>query len=450
MPKRQPDTLPNNIHAEQFVLCCMLNDDKAIAKAHEGLKPSDFYRPTHSIIFKTITSLYERSLGVDPITIWEEMKRQGAPPEDCNMQYISELFLKQHILDFGMQNTEDYIRIVKDQSTLRKLLMFGRQVITMAQQRDADPEKALSAAMDGVLEMQDRKASGLVANSDILMMAWEQIDSWVKDGGRKMKMRTGIDDLDTAMMGINPGLTLIGGRPSHGKTSLCTDIIEASKDFGPFGFWSLETGNLSLAFRQMTGESRLDMQRIRSGDLDEDDLNHLGAAVSRLYPTPVYWRCGGIELPTLVAQIKAAILQHGIQAVFIDYGQIIEVPGARGIYEKCTTISYKLKHLALDHDIPVICAVQLNRQAAGREDAEDVDDSSNWPRNHEILGSGQFEQDADAIVLIYNPLALKKDGDLKNAKLILSKQKDGPLGVFDVKYSGSTLRFHPVYKGAEQ
>jgi replicative DNA helicase len=258
---------------------------------------------------------------------------------------------------------------------------------------------------------------------------------------------SGYSKLDTMTDGLHSGeMVVLAARPSMGKTSLLMNIAEymAVIDHRPIAFFSLEMSRQQIAQRLLASHARFDMQRMRRGNIREEDGEwvRLRTSAGELAEAPFYIDDSPtltiLQLGAKARRMKAA---HDIQAVFIDYLQLMNYVGrADSRQQQITEISRGIKALARELEVPVITAAQLNRGPADRE--------GHRPRMSDLRESGSIEQDADLVLLLHNEDYYHRgDPDYINqnvTELIVAKQRNGPTGTVRLTFLDKCTRFEPA------
>jgi replicative DNA helicase len=422
---------PQNTEVEQALLGAMMTESKAAYKAMRVLSPGDFYRPDHGFIFRAIVALTKRETIIDPLTLENEIRNMGLGDDQWGgRRYLLNLL---EIL-YHANHIDEYISITKETANIRQLQAKLTDAFSYCSQSGVSYEEALGKATDAILSSRMNDGQSSLTLAEAVVEEWNIIEQAYQSGGITPRIVTGIKDLDMAMLGIQSGFTLIGARPSHGKTSLMMNIMERSK-IEPdewFIFYSLETNKHSISKRELASKSGIDLHTIRSAKFSEngDEWVRLSDAVNDIARVNVDLRCGSKDVNSIVAEVKIDLLEKKVAAVLIDYGQFLRA-NMPNEYERNTYVSQTLKSLSQDTGVALIVAVQLNRTAS----------DDDHPTMKHIKGSGQWEQDADNVILIFNPRGGRNPQDVRPAKLLLEKQKDGAQGDFSCFWDGKTLRF---------
>ncbi len=428
--------LPHNIEAEQSVVGSMLMDKEAIVVASENLVSEDFYARQHGVMFEAMVELYNEGKPVDLITLQERLREKAVPPEVCSIEFVRELINSVPT----SANIKHYAEIVREKSTLRKVIKVNQEIENECYQ---DQEK-----LENILENTEKKIFNLIQNrnngdyvpiKDVVIRALEKIESASKNKGAVTGISTGFYDLDYKTSGLQPSdFILIGARPSMGKTAFVLNLAQnvALKNDIPTAVFSLEMSKEQLINRMFSLEAKVDAQAIRTGDLNDSDWEKLiesagviGKSKLIIDDTP------GISISELRSKCRKYKLEHNLGLVIIDYLQLMSGNGRTDSrQQEISEISRSLKALAREINAPVIALSQVNRACETRPDHR--------PMMSDLRESGSIEQDADVIMFIYRDDYYNKDSENKNmAEIIIAKQRNGPIGTVNLVWLPHLTRF---------
>ncbi|HXT71208.1 MAG TPA: replicative DNA helicase [Vicinamibacterales bacterium] len=433
-------TLPHNLEAEKCVLGAILIDNPSFNQAAEVIGSEDFFRDAHRRIFEKMIGLSERSQPIDPVTLKDELSRSGELDEVGGPAYVASL-------TDGVPrsaNVEFYAKIVKQKSTLRKLIQSSNDVLARAYDAEEDPDNLLDEAERSIFQIaENRMRSGFVSLAELVDGGWKQLEKLQEHKGNVTGVPTGFVDLDEMTSGFQKSdLVIVAARPSMGKTSLVLNMalhcgIEAGRTAGVF---SLEMSKEQLFMRMLTSEARVDAHKFRGGFLGEQDYSRLVSAFARLHDAKVFIddspSIGILEMRAKARRLK---MEHGLDLLVIDYLQLMQ---GRGKFDnrqqELASISRSLKILAKELEIPIIALSQLSRAPEGRSDHR--------PQLSDLRESGALEQDADVVMFIYREEMYPVDGQVPPeaegvAELIIGKQRNGPTGTVRLVFLKQYTRF---------
>jgi replicative DNA helicase len=433
-------TLPHNLEAERSVLGAILVRNDAINQALEAIKPEDFFRAAHQIIFDKMVNLNERGQAVDFVILNEELRRAGQLEEVGGPAYIA-------ALADGVPrstNVEFYARIIKEKSTRRRLISVSHDILRDAYGGDQEADLLLDGAERQIFEIADASIrTGFVSMGELVRNSFETIEQLQKQKGLVTGVPTGFTQLDEMTSGLQPGdLVIVAARPSMGKTSFCLNIAQhvGTKEGMTVGFFSLEMSKEQLFMRLLTSEARINAHKFRGGFLNDRDYGRLSQALGALAEARIFIddtaSLGVLEMRAKARRLKA---EHGLHLLVIDYVQLMQ---GRGRFEnrqlEIASISRSLKGLAKELHVPIVALSQLSRAPEARSDHR--------PLLSDLRESGSLEQDADVVMFIYRAGFYKKKDEEDDgvAEIIIGKQRNGPTGSVELAFISEFTRFENI------
>ena len=429
-------TPPSNVKAERCVLGAMLRSREAAMQADESLAARDFYDPANREVFSAMHALLASSRPVDLVTLDEELTRRGKLETVGGGAYLVDLTQDVPFTE----NLKDYIRIVDEKATLRRLIAAADQISRESFIGDKSNQEILEIAEKAVYDITMRKGGEeLTQVQTILLDTFEKIERLAKNHGRIEGVPTGYAELDDLLTGLHPGeFILIAGRPAMGKTSIGMNIVEnaAIRAGKKVAVFSLEMPAEQLVMRMMCTEARVDMQRVRRGQLTDDDWDRFAEAMVTIGPSDIYIdTTPGITVPEVRSKARRLQLEHGLDLIMIDYLSLMSATGRNNSrQEEVSQISRTLKGLAIELGVPVIALQQLSRAPTGR--------SNHRPLLSDIRESGAIEQDADVVMFIHREEYYDPETPDKGlAELIIAKQRNGSLGTVKLGWKGEFTWF---------
>jgi replicative DNA helicase len=440
-------TLPHNLEAEKSVLGAVLINNQSFNQAAEVLAPEDFFRDAHRRIFEKMISLTDRNEPVDLVTLKDELGRAGELEDVGGPAYIS-------ALTDGVPrsaNVEYYAKIVREKSTLRRLIQSASEVLVRAYDAEEDADSLLDEAERSIFQIADnRLRSGFVKLSDLVDSGYQLIEQLQEHKGVVTGVPSGFVDLDEMTSGFQKSdLIIVAARPAMGKTSFVLNValnsaLAAGRSVGVF---SLEMSKEQLFMRVLTAEARVDAHRFRGGFLGEQDYARLVDAFARLHEAKVFIddtpSVGILEMRAKARRLK---LEHGLDMLVVDYLQLMQ---GRGKFDnrqqELASISRALKILAKELNIPIIALSQLSRATESRGDHR--------PQLSDLRESGALEQDADVVMFIFREEMYQHDGERDpnvegTAEIIVGKQRNGPTGTARLAFLKQYTRFENLAPGS--
>ena len=440
--------LPANIDAEKTILGAILLDNSAHSEAAERLEADDFSLDSHRRIFLRMTELMNEQRAVDIVTLSNELARAKEIESIGGVAYLASL-----TEGLPMRPViEDYVRIVKDKSLLRKLMLICSAAIARAADQSETALEVLDAAESQLLEVSEKGiVRGLEALDQIVQNSFGSIDNLYKQSREVTGLATEFTELDRMMSGLQKGeLVIIAARPSMGKTAFAINIAEnaAIKSKAIVAVFSLEMSKESLLRRMLASQAWVDQRKLQTGFLGREDQQKLQKALEELIESRLFIDdSAGISLAEMRA--KARRLKQtvgGLDLIVVDYLQLMSatLPSAGGKrYENRTqevsAISRGLKALAKELDVPVIALSQLSRASERRGDDK-------RPMLSDLRESGSIEQDADVVAFIHREAYYNRDeemseSDRAKSEIILAKQRNGPTGTVHLNFISRFTRF---------
>jgi replicative DNA helicase len=423
--------LPVSIEAEMATLGSMAMDKVALAKGIELLDASDFYRPSHQTIFNALQVIFTEEKPVDIIMLTEDLRAKGELDKVGGAEYIMSLYTQVP----SASRVEHYASIVKEKSMLRKLITAGYAIASMGFEF-TDADVAYEKATQTLLDIKDSAPEGFVHIKQVASELYDQLQDVMESGVKRQNIKTGLSGIDIMTCGLPDGLTVIGARPSQGKTSLLLQIARHNPVTA--AMFSLETTAHALVRRLIIAKSDITSYQLRTGDIDDSQAQTVCRVINGLHSVDLHIYDKPVDITRLTAMAKRMALQYGIKALLIDYLQLIKPPkGKQTVREQeVAAVARGLKDLSQELHIPIIVAAQLKRQT----------DTNKKPNLQDLRESGEIEQAADLVILIHNPKpeSGEDDGSERDATLIVAKQKDGPTGEVKVKWTGSKVTFSNI------
>jgi|TARA_R100000935_G_scaffold17633_1_gene34314 replicative DNA helicase len=440
---------PHSVEAEQSVLGGLMLDNSAWEQVSDLLVEQDFYRHDHQLIFRGIAELMEQANPVDVITLAEWHNQRGELDKVGELAYLGALARNTP----SAANIKAYASIVRERSILRQLIQIGNNIANMAFTPEGrNSEEMLDTAERRVFEIAEKGAKrggGFIQVKDVLSKVVDKIDTLFEQDSGITGLPTGFIDFDDQTSGLQPAdLVIIAGRPSMGKTTFAMNIAEnaAIHSKQPVAVFSMEMPADSLAMRMLSSLGRIDQHRLRTGRLNDDDWPRLTSAIALLNEAPLFIDdTGGLTPSELRARARRLKREHGLSLIIVDYLQLMSGSAngrqAENRTNEISEISRSLKALAKELNVPVIALSQLNRSLEQRPNKR--------PVMSDLRESGAIEQDADIIVFIYRDEVYNEDSAEKGkAEIIISKQRNGPIGTVALTFQGKYTRFEnfaPAY-----
>ncbi|MEM6738748.1 MAG: replicative DNA helicase [Pseudomonadota bacterium] len=463
--------LPHNVEAEQQLLGAILTNNDLYDQVAAIVRPGHFYDPVHARIFEVAAARIAQNRPATPVTLKSYLAEESGLQELGGAAYLVRL-AGQAIASFA---AKDYAQIVYDLAIRRELIGLGRDIADKARRVDvaSEPKDQIVEAEQALYTLgeEGRSDSGfqsfLRAVTDAVNVANA---AYQRDGGLA-GLSTGLTDLDRKLGGLHKSdLLILAGRPSMGKTSLATNIaFNIAKAYrkgelpdgalgavegGVVGFYSLEMSAEQLAARVLSEAAEVPSEKIRRGDLTEQEFRRFVEAAKTLEACPLYIDdTPALPISQLAARARRLKRLHGLDALIVDYLQLVRPTAAKDSrVNEVSEITQGLKAIAKELDIPVVALSQLSRQVESREDKR--------PQLSDLRESGSIEQDADVVMFVYRheyyvEREKPADDNLEKiaewqarmesahgkAEVIIGKQRHGPIGSIELSFEGQFTRF---------
>jgi len=443
---------PYSAEAEQSILGGLLLDSQAFDRISDRVSEQDFYTSDNGIIFSTISRMIQRNTEVDIVTVAEELESHSLLSKVGGIGFLGTLAQT----SAGSANIERYADIVRDRSLKRKMIQISSEISAKIYKPDGLDAKSLLDLIQGkwmaVGESLSHQADTMQHVNDVMQGVADHVDMMYSrdDQSDVTGLRTGITDLDSMTSGLQNGdLIIIAARPSMGKTAFALNVFEDvclnQKKNGVF--FSFEMPSKSLGLRLISSISKLPSQRVRIGRINNNEWDNLTTGFNKLHDIGMYFDDDG-SLTVDDIRVRARRLHRkvvgGLGLIVIDYLGFINSTGrSENRAAEISEISRKLKALAKELNVPVVALSQLNRGLESRPNKR--------PIMSDLRESGSIEQDADLILFIYRDEVYHPDSaDKGTAEIIVSKQRNGPIGTVRATFINHLTRFENYAHGNEQ
>ena len=428
--------LPHDIEAEQAILGSLFFGHDAITEAAEILRDDDFYAPSHKVIYSTMLDMYANNIAVDIVTLKSRLDEKNQTESIGGKEYL--ISLAGAVSTWA--NLSHYIKIVERKSILRKLIKASNSISAKGYEEIESVESIVDYAEKEIFNISMQRGYKDFSHiKDVLVSSVEKLEELANNKGKITGVETGFVDLDKKTQGLQPqDFILIAARPSMGKTALALNIAQfaALKKNVPIAIFSLEMSKEQLVNRMIASESMLDSQKLRSGDLEEDDWLKIVHSISAIGAAPIYINdtpsVTAMEIKTKCRKLK---LEKGLGLIMIDYLQLMSSSGKQeSRQQEISNISRSLKQVARELNVPIVALSQLSRAVEARADKR--------PMLSDLRESGAIEQDADVVTFLYRDEYYNPDTEKPGqAELIIAKQRNGPTGTVELTWLSNYTKF---------
>ncbi len=439
-------TMPYNAEAEQSVIGALIIDNENIPYVDGIITGDDFYQKQYGIIYDAIIELFGEGKPVDNLTLQAKLREKEVPPEVSSMSYIGELIANVPL----SVNAKYYAQIVREQSTLRQLIRASENITNECYAGKSKTDEIMDDTEKAIFDiLNSRRTSEFVSIGQTVVEVISKIKETSKTKNPITGIPTGFIDLDRTLTGLHGGeFIIIAARPSMGKTAFALNIA-AHASFEkqiPTAFFSLEMSRETLVSRLLSMHAKVDMQKMRTGTLDDDEWATLvessrviGKSNLVIDYTP------GITMSEFRSKCREYKLKYNIGLIVVDYIQLMSGNGRNGDnrQQEISEISRGLKAIAGEVGVPVVALSQLSRDVEKRSDKR--------PVMSDLRESGSLEQDADVIMFLYREEYYDKGTEQTNeVEVDIKKQRNGPTGTYKLVFLKEYSRFMNMEKNYEK
>ncbi|MDO4176259.1 MAG: replicative DNA helicase [Bacillota bacterium] len=427
---------PHNLEAEQSVLGAALLSKDALYEVIEVVRADDFYDPNNKEIFSAIFELAKMNAPVDALTVSEELDKRGSLNMVGGRAYVSGLSSATPTT----ANAAEYAKIVAEKASIRRLIGAADDIVAKGYDKSMEAGQLLDFAENGIFEISQSRIKGkYVPLQDVLISNIEMIDKASKLEGGLTGVTTGFKDIDRMTSGLQKSeLIILAARPAMGKTAFALSLaLNAAKKGGAsVMMFSLEMAKEQLSQRLLSMESKVEMQKMKTGRLERRDWDDVNMALESLSDAKIYIDdTPGISIVEMKSKCRRLKAESKLDLVIIDYLQLMNPEGkADSRTQEVSVITRNLKLLARELDCPVIVLSQLSRNPEQRTDHR--------PMLSDLRESGSIEQDADIVVFLYRDDYYNEDSEAPGeCEVIIAKQRSGPTGTVKVAWLDKITKF---------
>jgi len=447
---------PHSVEAEQAVLGGLMLSNESWDRIADRVSEEDFYRRDHRLIFRSIQALAAKESPLDMVTLSEWLQQHSELENAGGLAYLGTLARDTP----SAANISAYADIVRERSVLRQLAAVGHEIADSAYHAQGRTSAELldeaETKVFAIAEQGSRNKQGFENIRSILSSAVDTIDTLFTNDNPITGIATGFDEFDQMTSGMQRSdLIIVAGRPSMGKTTFAMNIAEhvALTQDEPVAVFSMEMPGSQLAMRMIASLGRVELQKLRTGQLEDADWPRITSSISLLTQKSNLFvdDTPALNSAELRARARRLKREHGLSMIVIDYLQLMQGNGRGSSMEsrasEISEISRNLKALAKELNVPVVALSQLNRSLEQRTDKR--------PVMSDLRESGAIEQDADVIVFIYRDEVYDPESKAKgSAEILIRKQRNGPIGSVRLTFLGQYTRFEnfspEMYGGVEE
>src|SRR5579863_993934 len=446
---------PQAVDLEEAVLGALMLEKDALSSVIDILNPQVFYKDNHQKIFAAIRHLFEKTSPVDILTVTAQLRQQGELEMIGGAYYITELTNRVA----SAANIEYHSRIIIQKFIQRELIRISTEVINNAYEDTTDVLDLLDKAEKNLFEIaQNNLRRDSRKMDDLVHETLKEIELLKDKKDGLTGVASGFTDLDRMTSGWQKSdLVIIAARPAMGKTAFVLSCARnAAVDFHrPVVVFSLEMSSVQLVNRLISGETQIEQEKIRKGQLEEWEWQQIHSKIGRLEQAPlIIDDTPALNIFEFRAKCRRLKSQHDIQLIIIDYLQLMQGKagdgkGSGNREQEIGSISRALKSVAKELNVPVIALSQLSRAVENRPGA------SKRPMLSDLRESGSIEQDADMVLFLYRPeyYGLTEDENGMPTQgvgeVIIAKHRNGETGTVRLKFVGKYVKFVDLDQGMD-
>ncbi len=425
---------PSSVEAEMSLLGSILIDNEALLVVSDFLKPSHFYDLNLGNIYEAMFSLYEAREPIDIVTVAEKLKEMKSLKQVGGKAFLAKLANEVPT----SANVEAYGAIIRSLAAKRELISAAARISEKAFDESLPADQLLDLAEQEIYGLSQRHLKSVPTSlREVLTASFDRLDEIQRRGGGLRGVPTGFKALDAFLAGMqDSNLLILAARPGIGKTAFGLNVARhiAVEEKIPTCIFSLEMSKEELVDRLLVRQGLLDAWKLKTGQMNDDDLSSLSDAYGILAEAPLYIDdTPGLTVTELRTRARRLQVEKGIRFVLVDYLQLMHGTTRDNRVQEVSEISQGLKNLARELKIPVLAAAQLSRAMEAR---------GGRPRLSDLRESGSIEQDADVVMFLH-----RENEEIKEAvTLSIEKHRNGPVGSLDMYFNGKQVSFFEVEK----
>lgn len=437
---------PVDIQAEMAVIGCTMIDPDCLNEVGLVLRADDFYDDANRMVYHQIIEMHDSGRKIDITLLVNELKKASEYELIGGAQYLAKLASSVP----NAAHAGYYAEIVRNKSTMRKLIEASSQILRDAYEDSSEPKELVSQAEQRILSIQDeRSGQGATTIKDAMNASMARINARMKGEDLGGGVLTHFTDFDKMTNGFHDGeLLILAARPSMGKTALALNMAYNVAVLGqaPTLFVSLEMSAIELADRILVAAAEVKGKELRDGTITQDDRQRLVQSAMHISNMPLYVDDSPSRTVSEVAAVARRINQNEqrrpeprrLGLIVIDYLQLLDPDNPKDPrQEQVAKIARRLKMLAREQEVPILCLAQLNRQSEEGKDHR--------PRLSHLRESGAIEQDADVVMFVHREeYYLRDEAKLEaegQAQILIAKQRNGPVGDVNLVWQKDFMRF---------
>ena len=427
---------PHNEEAERSVLGAAMLNKEVLFDILEEVKEDDFYNESHKEIFRAIWELYRKNSAVDMLTVCEELKSRHSLDMVGGRAYIGTLTAEVP----ATANGKEYAKIVAEKAIMRQMIRTSEDITEKSYEGKMATREILDYAESGIFKIsQMRQKNDYTKIQDVLLENLRIIDAAAQNKDKITGIPTGFHDLDEKTSGLQRSdLIIVAARPGMGKTAFALNIAQQSavKHGTSVIIFSLEMSKEQLGQRLLAMQARVEMQKLKQGDLDRKDWDRVSLGVDELNSSKIVIDdTPGISLMEMRNKCRRLKAEQGLDLIVVDYLQLMSFEGKTdNRQQEISALSRNMKLLAREMNCPVILLSQLSRAPELRQDKR--------PMLSDLRESGSIEQDADIVIFLYRDDYYNENTEKPGVcEVNIAKHRSGPTDKIELTWVSRYTKF---------
>ena len=427
---------PHNEEAERSVLGAAMLNKEVLFDILEEVKEDDFYNESHKEIFRAIWELYRKNSAVDMLTVCEELKSRQSLDMVGGRAYIATLTAEVP----ATANGREYAKIIAEKAVMRQMIRTAEDITEKGYQSKMAAREILDYAESGIFQIaQRRQKNDYTKIQDVLLENLKIIDAAAQNKDKITGIPTGFHDLDEKTSGLQRSdLIIVAARPGMGKSAFALNIAQQSavKHGTSAIIFSLEMSKEQLGQRLLAMQARVEMQKLKQGDLDRKDWDRVSLGVDELNNSKIVIDdTPGISLMEMRNKCRRLKAEQGLDLIVVDYLQLMTFEGRTdNRQQEISALSRNMKLLAREMNCPVILLSQLSRAPELRQDKR--------PMLSDLRESGSIEQDADIVIFLYRDDYYNENTEKPGVcEVNIAKHRSGPTDKIELTWVARYTKF---------
>ena len=427
---------PHNEEAERSVLGAAMLNKEVLFDILEEVREDDFYNESHKEIFRAIWELYRKNSAVDMLTVCEELKSRQSLDMVGGRAYIATLTAEVP----ATANGREYAKIIAEKAVMRQMIRTAEDITEKGYQSKMAAREILDYAERGIFQIaQRRQKNDYTKIQDVLLENLKIIDAAAQNKDKITGIPTGFHDLDEKTSGLQRSdLIIVAARPGMGKTAFALNIAQQSavKHGTSAIIFSLEMSKEQLGQRLLAMQARVEMQKLKQGDLDRKDWDRVSLGVDELNNSKIVIDdTPGISLMEMRNKCRRLKAEQGLDLIVVDYLQLMTFEGRTdNRQQEISALSRNMKLLAREMNCPVILLSQLSRAPELSQDKR--------PMLSDLRESGSIEQDADIVIFLYRDDYYNENTEKPGVcEVNIAKHRSGPTDKIELTWVARYTKF---------